>query len=462
MSEEELKATSMDKDKASGGEGDVDALIAGALKELGSQPEGKKEPSEKVLKATPISKPAPKPAQKTGPQEAQKAPLGKVPAEKQAESASPYEVTFKEYEVGQLIKGTIEKIDASGALLNIGYKSDGFLAPEELAQGMQAGDKVDVVIEKLESKEGYVILSHKRAAAEAKWNEAFQAYKNKTLLEAKVTSAVKGGLVVDYHGIRGFIPASQVKKDPEVQLESFVKKTLPVKIIELNRRQGKIILSHKFGVTAKQKEEAQKMIEDVEVGQVRHGKVVSIKNFGAFVDIGGVEGLIHLSELSWKRVKHPSDILKLGQELDVFVLGVDKVNKKVALGLKELQPDPWVEAPKKYKSGQILKVKIARLVKFGAFADIDESLEGLIHISELSTSRIQKPEDAVKPGDEVEVKILRILPEEQKIGLSIKEAILEKERQAAEEKRKEESKITIGEVIAEKERLREDVEEEAE
>lgn len=453
MAEEELKATSIDKDKGAAGEGDVEDLIAGALKELESEPKGKKEEEAKILKATPISKPPARPAPKEKPI---------VTETPKPQPISPYDITFKEYEVGQLVSGVIEKIDAGGAFLNIGYKSDGFLSPEEMDKNMKIGDKIKVVIEKLESKEGYVVLSHKKAAAEAKWQEAGAAYKDKTLLEAKVTSAVKGGLVVDYHGIRGFIPASQVKKDPDLDLNTFVNKTLPVKIIEVNRRQGKIILSHKLGVTAKQREEALKIIDDIEVGQVRRGKVVSLKSFGAFVDIGGVEGLIHLSELSWKRVKHPSDILKLGEEMDVFVLGVDKVNKKVALGLKELQSDPWVDAPKKYKNGQIIKVKIARLVKFGAFAEIDESLEGLIHISELSTKMVQKPEDAVKPGDEVEVKILRILPEEQKIGLSIKEAVLEKERREVEEKRKEEAKITIGEVIAEKERQREDFEEENE
>jgi ribosomal protein S1 len=190
------------------------------------------------------------------------------------------------------------------------------------------------------------------------------------------------------------------------------------------------------------------------MGQVRKGVVSSLKSFGAFVDLGGVEGLIHLTELSWKRVQHPSEVLKVGQELEVFVLGVDKVNYKVALGLKELQPDPWAGAAEKYRVGQIVKAKVLRLVKFGAFLEIEEGLEGLCHISELSTQKVNDPADVVKPGDIVEVKILRVLPEEQKIGLSIREVQLSKEKAEAEEKRREETKVTIAEALQEKERAR--------
>jgi ribosomal protein S1 len=181
-------------------------------------------------------------------------------------------------------------------------------------------------------------------------------------------------------------------------------------------------MSHKIAAGEKPRVETAKIFDELEVGQVRHGAVTSIKNFGAFVDIGGVEGLIHLTELSWKRVNHPSDLLKVGQELDVFVLGVDRENKKVALGLKELQPDPWVTAAELYKPGQITKAKIARFVKFGAFAELEGNLEGLIHISEISDKPITRPEEVIAVGDVVEVKVLKVIPEEQKIGLSIKEA----------------------------------------
>jgi small subunit ribosomal protein S1 len=346
------------------------------------------------------------------------------------EEAMAYEATFKSYKVGDVVKGTVVKVDPNGVLVDINYKSDGFIAPAELTDKsfnnineiVKMGDKIDVMIEQLEDKQGYIVLSKRKADHEMKWNIAFDAYKNRKVLEAKVTGAVKGGLVVDFNGIRGFIPASQVAKETEESFESFVGKMLPIKVIEINRRQGKVVMSHKMAAGEKVRPDTTKLFEELEVGQVRHGKVTSIKNFGAFVDIGGVEGLIHLTEMAWKRVKHPSDLLKVGQELDVFVLGVDRENRKVALGLKQLEADPWVTASELYKPGMIVKAKIARFVKFGAFAELDGNLEGLIHITELSDKPIMRPEEAVKVGDEVDVKVLKVIPEEQKIGLSIKEA----------------------------------------
>jgi len=407
----------------------------------------KEEIKKEEFKATALSTPTPPPAAE--------------PTKKEVPS-SGYEETFKEYQAGDIVKGTVIKIDPSGVLVDIKYKADGLIPPEELSEKpfsspnevVKVGEVIDVYIENLENKEGYVLLSKKRADYEKKWQLAYDAFRNKKLLEGKVLQALRGGLVVDCDGIRGFIPASQVAKRPEISLESFVGQTLPVKVIEVNRRQGKIVLSHKLGAGEKEKFAAEKLLDELEVGQIRKGKVVSLKSFGAFVDLGGIEGLIHLTELSWKRVKHPSEVLKLGDEIDVFVLGVDKINKKVALGLKELQPDPWVTAAEIYKPGQIVKAKILRFAKFGAFAELEHGLEGLIHISEISKDPVSKPEDAVKIGDVVEVKILRVVPEEQKIGLSIKEALIEKEREALKEAAQEEKKVTIADILAEKEKAR--------
>jgi 4-hydroxy-3-methylbut-2-enyl diphosphate reductase len=409
-----------------------------------SKEEVKKEEFKATALSTPTSPPTAEPTKKEVP------PTG-------------YEETFKEYQAGDIVKGTVIKVDPSGVLVDIKYKADGLIPPEELSEKpfsspeevVKVGEVIDVYIENLENKEGYVLLSKKRADYEKKWQLAYDAFRNKKLLEGKVLQALRGGLVVDCDGIRGFIPASQVAKRPEISLESFVGQTLPVKVIEVNRRQGKIVLSHKLGAGEKEKFAAEKLLDELEVGQIRRGKVISLKSFGAFVDLGGVEGLIHLTELSWKRVKHPSEVLKLGDEIDVFVLGVDKINKKVALGLKELQPDPWVTAAELYKPGQIVKAKILRFAKFGAFAELENGLEGLIHISEISKEPVSKPEDAVKIGDIVEVKILRVIPEEQKIGLSIKEALLEKEKGAPKETFfTEEKKVTIADILAEKEKAK--------
>lgn len=438
MSEEQLEGTFLDKTKGASGESEVEALIAGALAELETQP--KEEKAERVLKATPL------PAQPPPPPAAIPVSAAK-PSKVESAEQRGYEETFKNFRVGGLVKGRIARLDPSGALVDLGYKSDGLLAAEELPAGAKVGDEVSAVIEKLESKEGYVLLSRQKAEQELKWHELNEAYNNKSLLQVKVTSAVMGGLVADFHGIRGFIPASQVEKKPEQQLTDFVGQVLPIKVIEVNRRQSKIVFSHRRGSIETEKSKAHKLFDELEVGQVRKGVVSSLKSFGAFVDLGGVEGLIHLTELSWKRVQHPSEVLKAGQELEVFVLGIDKVNHKVALGLKELQPDPWATAAEKYKVGQIVKAKVLRLVKFGAFMEIEEGLEGLCHISELSTQKVNDPAEVVKPGDIVEVKILRILPEEQKIGLSLREVQIAKERAEA-------AKVTIAETLAEKERAR--------
>jgi len=446
MAEAAYEATKIEKGKGVSQETEVDALIAGALAELEATP--KEEKLEKELAATPI--PIAKVKEEPKIKEKPKAEVEEKEPPKEKEPA--YEETFKKFVVDSLIKGKVVRIDPSGALVDIGYKSDGFIAPEELSPNIKVGDQVEAVIEKLESKDGYVILSKEKADYEIKWKKALEVLKDKKTVDAKVTSAVNGGLVADFEGIRGFIPASQVSKRPDQPLSGFVGQVLPVKVIEANRRQGKIILSHKLGANETEKVKAHKIFEELEVGSVRRGKVSSLKSFGAFVDLDGAEGLIHLSELSWKRVKHPSEVLKAGQEIDVFVLGVDKINRKISLGLKELQPDPWATVNEKYKVGQTIKVRIARVVKFGAFAEIDDGLEGLIHITELSQNKINSPEDAVKPGDMVDAKILRIIPDEQRIGLSIREAEAEKARAAAEAQRKEEAKVTIGEIIAEKER----------
>jgi len=449
---EELKGTFIDKSKGQAEFFEVEDLIRQTLEEsrqIEKTPPPSKAKEATEFKATVLAKPSPPPAEKAAKEV--------VP--------SAYEATFKEYKTGDIVKGTVLKVDPSGVLVDIKYKADGLILPEELSdksfgspeEAVKVGETIDVLIENLENKEGYVVLSKKQADYEKKWQLASAAYRNKTVLEGKVIQALRGGLVIDCGGIRGFIPASQVSKRAEETLGAFVGKVLPVKVIEVNRHQEKVVLSHKLAESEKVKFESQKLLDEIETGQIRRGKVVSLKNFGAFVDLGGIEGLVHLSELSWKRVKHPADVLKLGEEIEVFVLGVDRINKKISLGLKELQPDPWVNAAELYKPGQIVQAKILRFAKFGAFAELEHGLEGLIHISEMSKEALQSPEEAAKINDVVEVKILRVIPEEQKIGLSIKGAILNREKQAPAEinpSPTEEKKVTIADMIAEKERAK--------
>jgi len=461
---EELSGTNLEKPKGGDEFFEVEAFIRETLEESKKLDKDVSPPPTEIKEPVVIEKKAEyKATQIILPQKEQPV-VAKVARPAPTAPVAPpseYEKTFKEYKAGDIVKGTVIKVDPSGVLVDIKYKSDGLILPEELSDRsfshpseiVKVGEMVEVYIDNLESKEGYVILSKKHADYENKWRLAYDAFKNKKLLAGKVIQVLKGGLVVECEGIRGFIPASQVSKRPEESLESLKDKTIPVKVIEVDRRQGKIVLSHKMAAGEAEKMQAHKIFDELEVGQVRPGKVSSLKSFGAFVDIGGIEGLIHLSELSWKRVKHPSELLKMGQELDVFVLGVDKISKKVALGLKELQPDPWVNADEYFKAGQLVKAKIMRFAKFGAFAELEHDLEGLIHISEISRDPVQKPEDAVKIGDEVEVIVLRVIPEEQKIGLSIREVILQKEKESIKQAAPaEEKKVTIADMIAQKEK----------
>lgn len=450
-----FEGTTIGKGMSGNEESEVENLIKetlAATKKIKEDEKGKNAPAASALEATPIV------IKKEIKTEKPKTEMTKQ--EKEDAVSTSYNDTFKEYKAGDIVKGTVVKIEPSAILVDIGYKAEGIIPPESLSAGapaLKVGDKIDVLIERLENKEGYVVLSKEKADLEVKWHMAYDAYKTRKVLDAKVISVVKGGLVVDCNGIRGFIPASQVAKDTETPFEEFIGKNIPIKIIQIDRRQGKVVLSHKLASSEKNQYEKDKIYTELEVGQVKHGKVTSLKSFGAFVDIGGAEGLVHLSELSWKRVNNPSQILKVGDEVDVLILGVDKETRKIALGYKQLQLDPWVTANQKYKPGQIIKVKAMRFTKFGAFVEIDENLEGLVHISEISDRIIQKPSDALQIGDVVEAKILRIIPEEQKIGLSIREVLLQKEREKVEEAKKEENeknKITIGDVVKVKEQAK--------
>jgi len=465
---DQYSGTSLDKSKGDDEFEAVENLIKETLKE--SQILSKKEEKPAAPVATPNHQTTQQPSHPIAKsQEQKKEEFSGTKITPAAQTASNYDATFKEYQVGDIVKGTVLKIDQSGVLVDVKYKADGIILPEEIAPGdhLKVGDIIDVMIENLESKEGNIVLSKQQADQEVVWKKAYDSYKHKSVLNGKVIQVLKGGLVVDCAGLRGFVPASQVKREGSETIESFKDKTLPLKVIEVNRRQGKIVLSHKLAAGEKNKEDSSKIFDELEVGQVRKGTVSSLKTFGAFVNLGGVEGLIHLSELSWKRVKHPSELLKVGQELEVFVLGVDKINKKVALGLKELQADPWAEAADYFKAGQVVKAKILRFAKFGAFAELDHNLEGLIHISEMSKERILQPDEAAKIGDVVEVKILRILPDEQRIGLSMKQVIIDKEKAEAKAVMAsnpvdETPKITIGDMLAQKEQERLEKEEEQE
>jgi len=333
-----------------------------------------------------------------------------------------------DFQEGDIVRGIVRRIEKSGVFIDISHKSEGFVANPEFsadphedpADVVSVGDEVNVMIVKLESKEGYTVLSRKRAEFELGWSALSRAVKNREPLTVRVTSKVDGGLVVVFSGIKGFIPVSQLSKEMEGNLDQHVGTDLEVGVLQVDRKRRKIIFSTKIIRPKTHREDMLRILESIEAGQVKEGRVTSIKDFGAFVDIGGVEGLVHISEMSWSRIAHPSDILEPGQTINVFVLGVDRENSKVSLGMKQLESDPWASASDKYSVGDVVEGDITRLVAFGAFVRLEANLEGLVHISELSPHRVSQVSDVVRIGDRVRVKIIKLIPNEQRIGLSIK------------------------------------------
>ncbi|MFA5879341.1 MAG: S1 RNA-binding domain-containing protein [Candidatus Margulisiibacteriota bacterium] len=384
---------------------------------LASEPESKK----LVIENIPVQ---PIPEQN----KAEKSEKEVVKPGKQTDLQDQISNSIPNYQTGDIITGIVRSVEKSGVLVDIKYKAEGFIpnnefssvSQETAANTTKPGDEIKVCIIKLETKEGYVLLSRKRAEYEMSWNLLGKLAKTRDSIEVDVLSKVEGGLVVDYKGIKGFIPASHVLISTDENLDAYLGQKLTVAVLQVERKRRKVIFSYRLASSRPQRSDFGKIFDSIEVGQIKVGKVSSIKDFGVFVNIDGVDGLVHISELSWARVNHPSEMLKIGDEVSVFVLGIDKENRKISLGMKQLQPDPWVNIINKYKIGEIVKGKITRFVTFGVFIQLDKDLEGLIHISELSYDHVDKIEDVVKIGSVVNAKIIKIIPEEQKIGLSLK------------------------------------------
>lgn len=336
---------------------------------------------------------------------------------------------FKELKEDDLVRGTVVRIDNDEVLVDIGYKSEGVIPLKELTERrnvspvdiVKVGDEIEAVVIKAEDGEGNVVLSRKRAVAAKAWEHLQKAYENGEIIEAEVIEVVKGGLIADV-GVRGFVPASQADRRYVPDLSTFVGKKLGFKIIELDRNKNRVVLSHKEVAEAEHAKKAEETWAKLEPGQIVRGVVRRLTDFGAFVDLGGVDGLIHVSELSWGRVKHPSEVVKEGDEVDVQVLAVDREKGRISLGLKQTKPDPWSLVEQKYPVNTIVTGKVVRLATFGAFVELEPGVDGLVHISQLADHRVAKVEDVVHVGQEVRVKVLDVKPAEKRISLSIREA----------------------------------------
>lgn len=339
---------------------------------------------------------------------------------------------------GDVVDGTVVKVDRDEVLVDIGAKSEAIIPANELrsAQGaglgnLQVGDSIVAVVLQPEDQEGHALLSLVKARAERNWRDLERKFEAGELLEGEVVEHNKGGLVVLVKGVRGFVPRSQVAdlhrgdtsdEQVEQRLAAMRGRKVWVKIIEMNRRRNRLILSERAAVQERRAQQKERLLNELQPGEVRHGVVSSLTDFGAFVDLGGADGLIHLSELSWSQVSHPSQVLKVGQEVDVQVLSVDRENRKIALSRKRLEAEPWSRVTETHQVGQIVTGRVTKLTQFGAFAEIDGGLEGLIHVSELSDERVTHPRQVVKEGDVVKLRIIRIDPARRRLGLSLRQA----------------------------------------
>jgi small subunit ribosomal protein S1 len=337
--------------------------------------------------------------------------------------------TIKYFNDGDIVEGTIVKVDRDEVLLDIGYKTEGVIPSRELSikhdvdpnEVVSVGDEIEALVLQKEDKEGRLILSKKRAQYERAWGTIEEKKDKDEVVEGTVIEVVKGGLIIDI-GLRGFLPASLVEMRRVRDLQPYVGKTLEAKIIELDKNRNNVVLSRRAWLEQTQSEVRSEFLNKLAKGQVRTGVVSSIVNFGAFVDLGGVDGLVHVSELSWKHIDHPSEVVEVGQEVTVEVLDIDLDRERVSLSLKATQEDPWRQFARTHQIGQVVPGKVTKLVPFGAFVRVQDGIEGLVHISELAERHVEIPEQVVNVGDELLVKVIDIDLERRRISLSLKQA----------------------------------------
>lgn len=340
------------------------------------------------------------------------------------------EMGLKGLRSGEIVSGTVERIDEQGALVNVGAKSEGLVPPDELSKqdflDISVGDTIDVYVVDNGDRGGNIVLSKKKADYERAWLYIIQAFEENETLTAMVIDRVKGGLVVDL-GMRGFLPASHVSTKNVNALDRFVGQSIKLKVIEVDRHRKRVVVSQKKAVEEERKVRRDVTVNTLEEGQIRRGVVRRVTDYGAFVDLGGIDGLLHVTEMSWSRVNHPSDVVKPGQKIDIMVLKYDPENEKISLGLKQILPDPWQHVDDFYATGDDVEGIVTRLVPFGAFVALDHGIEGIIPNTELADHRIRKPEEVVGANQRVMVKIINVRPGERRMTLSLRQVAMSDE-----------------------------------
>ena len=354
------------------------------------------------------------------------------------------EATVLEFREGDIVEGTIVSVDSEGALVDIGYKSEGFIPTRELSirnnidpeEMVAIGDRVESVVLDKEDDEGRLILSKKRAMYERAWGQIQKVADADGTVEGTVIEVVKGGLIVDI-GLRGFLPASLVDLRRVRDLDPFIGDTITAKVIELDRARNNVVLSRRAHLEEALAEERTEFLDNLHEGEVRDGTISSVVNFGAFVDLGGMDGLVHVSELSWQHVNHPSELVKVGDEVKVKVLEVDRDRERISLSIRQTSEDPWDVFAGEHEVGDVVDGTVTKTVPFGAFVSVAEGVEGLVHVSEIAIHRVESPELELSIGQVVKVKVTEKDDERRRVSLSIKQALPDyKERMAESEEKK--------------------------
>ena len=361
---------------------------------------------------------------------------GQSPSQGMADLLEEVEA-FRSLRMGEVVQGQVMRVDQDSILVNIGHKSEGLIPQREMRslsekdlQALQVGDEILASVVEPAGEEGQVILSLDQAREEQGWRTLEQHLEDGQPLKACITGFNRGGAIVDVGGVQGFVPLSQLAPiprgdgDSQQALARRVSEQVSLKVLEVDRRRNRAVLSERTALQEQRREQKDQFLQELREGETRRGRVTGISSFGAFVDLGGADGLIHISEMAWEPVRSPEDVVHVGQEVEVYVLRVDRESQRIALSLRRLHPEPWDDIAQRYQVGQMVTGTVTNLVTFGAFARLEGGIEGLIHISELSDRLLHHPKEVVKEGDILTLRIVSLEPERRRIGLSVKQADL--------------------------------------
>lgn len=344
-------------------------------------------------------------------------------------SHDAYEESFRELKRGEFLTGRVIQVNEDGAMVDVGYKTEGFIPLNQMTHKkdadpkdlLEVGQDVKVVVLKVNHSEGQVLLSKRQADVEAAWFHILEAHQSGEIIESTCVEQVKGGLIVDI-GLRGFVPASHVDLRPVSDLSDYVGEVMRLKVLEVDQKRRKVVLSRKKALEEERDQMKEATMGELTEGQIVSGEIARLTNFGAFVNLGGVDGLVHISEMSWKRIKHPSEVVRVGEPVDVRVLGVDRNKERISLSLKQARPDPWHDLETRFAVGTVVPGKVTKLAKNYAFVEVVDGIEGLVPLSELSEFRVSKSSDVLTVGQEVKVRVIDLKPDQRRMTLSVRQA----------------------------------------